>query len=128
MTIFQNLWSRLHGGSQPTLDPIPGIQCIQDDPVHLKTPSEFEHALDEWTRQWGPGNRDQADEQLAAMNRRAETELQRYFGDDALRLVQSAAGKPGNGPLLLAADRLFINFLGRRAAMAVTRKLYSARP
>ena len=126
MTIFPNLWRRIRQDSRHSADLTP-VDTLPD-PLHLTTIAELENVLDGWTRQWAPGERDQPDAQLAAMSRRAETELRRFFGQDALNLVQSTAGQPGKGPLLLAADRLFVNFLGRRAAMAVTRKLYSARP
>jgi hypothetical protein len=84
--------------------------------------------LDVWTR-WGKrteGN--ESDEQLAVVCGRVETELERFFGQDGLQHVQSASCKSGNATILLAADRLFVAFLGRRAAMAVTRKLYSDLP
>jgi hypothetical protein len=122
---FKNLWKRVRPSDSTEIAPPTGE--VLPDPAHLTNIAELERALDGWTRHWAPGEREQPDAQLSAMSRRAETELRTFFGQDALQLVRSTAGQPGKGPLLLAADRLFVNFLGRRAAMAVTRKLYSAR-
>ncbi len=122
---LKKIWERLRPGDSPCIEP--STAEVPSDPAHMVNLAEMERALDGWTRHWAPRERDQPDAQLAAMSRRAETDLRIFFGQDALQLVRSAAGQPGKGPLLLAADRLFVNFLGRRAAMAVTRKLYLAR-
>lgn len=62
---------------------------------------------------------------LAGAGKRVEAEVQRFFGAEALRGVQSAASASGSGTIVFAADRLLVTFLGRSAAMAITRKLYS---
>jgi hypothetical protein len=84
--------------------------------------------LNVWTR-WGTRDEpNESDEELAVVGGRVETELRRFFGQDALQHVRSTSRKSGSGTVLFDADRLFVAFLGRRAAMAVTRKLYSDFP
>jgi hypothetical protein len=100
----------------PPLDRVDGIQL---------TAIELERVLGVWTR-LVQSEGDESDEQRAVVGRRVEKELQTYFGRDALRRVQATHGDcGGGGNMLLAADRLFVAFLGTRAAMAVTRKLHS---
>ena len=60
----------------------------------------------------------------AKLGQRAEAEVQRFFGGEAVRGIQSTASASENGTTVFAADRLLVTFLGRSAAMAITRKLY----
>jgi len=100
---------------------------LPDEPDTPLTPvAELERVLGVWTRWWMRGQGDEPDEQLALAGERAEAELQRFFGQRALQRVQAACSASSDGgTMLLAADRLFVAFLGTRAAMALTRKLYS---
>ena len=61
----------------------------------------------------------------AKIGKRAEAEVQRFFGEEALRRMQAATATSETGTIVFAADRLLVTFLGRSAAMAITRKLYS---
>ena len=117
MTWWARLWGRLRlRPVAPHLEPVGGIRL---------TATELERVLSVWTR-LVQSERDESDEQLAVVSRRVEKEVQTYFGQDALQRVQATRGKSGGGGnILLAADRLFVAFLGTRAAMAVTRKLHS---
>ena len=90
--------------------------------------TEIDRALEAWTRWWTRSEGDERDDQLIAVRRRAEKEVQKFFGKKMLRSVQLAGPRTREADLLLAADRLFVIFLGRRAAMAVTRKVYSNLP
>jgi hypothetical protein len=119
MTWLARLWGRLLQRPHPMeLPPVPvdGIQL---------TAAELERVMGVWTRWWAQSEGDESDEQLAVMGRRVEKELQTYFGQDTWQRVQATKGNGGGGTILLAADQLFVAFLGTRAAMAVTRKLYS---
>ena len=117
MTWLARLWGRLQSRPvDPPLEPVDGIQL---------TATELERVLGVWTR-LVQSERDESDEQLAVVGQRVEKELQTYFGQDTLQRVQATRGNSGSGGnILLAADRLFVAFLGTRAAMAVTRKLQS---
>ncbi len=86
------------------------------EPLELSALAELERKLDILT---GEGS------SQAALGKRAEAEVERFFGDAALHDMQSAATGSGDATIVLAADRLLVTFLGRRAAMAITRKLYS---
>jgi|SRR5579871_1737879 len=55
---------------------------------------------------------------------RAELEVHRFFGAPAVHRIRSVAEAAENGATVVAADRLLVTFLGRSAAMAITRKLY----
>jgi hypothetical protein len=94
------------------------------DDIQL-TAAKLERALGVWTRLL-QSEGDESDEQLAVVGPRVEKELQTYFGQDTVQRFQATRGDSGSGGnILLAADRLFVAFLGTRAAMALTRKLYS---
>ncbi len=119
MTRLARLWAklprRLRSVELPP-EPVNGIQL---------TAAELERALGVWTR-LVRSESDESDKQLAVVRRRVEKELQTYFGQDTLERVRANRRDRGSGEnILLAADRLFVAFLGTRAAMAVTRKLYS---
>ena len=86
------------------------------EPLELSALADLERKLDVLTRGGSP---------RAKIGERAEVEVERFFGEEALRGIQSAAGTSGNGTTVFAADRLLVTFLGRSAAMAITRKLYS---
>ncbi len=118
MIRFARLWERRRRRPCPAELPSERLDGI------LLTPAELERVLGVWTR-LVQNEGDEFDEQLAVMGRRVEKELQTYFGQDTLQRVQANPGvSGGGGTMLLAADRLFVAFLGTRAAMAVTRKLY----
>lgn len=126
MTIFRKLWVRLRRRStdcveQQTPDRLP-------EPLEQTALAGLESTLDLWTRWAKRSEPNEVDPQLAAASLRAEKELRRFFGLRALRVVQSRSGESGGGTIVFNADRLFVAYLGRRAAMAVTRKLYSNRP
>jgi hypothetical protein len=120
MTWLARLWGRLQRPRtvDPLLERVDGIQL---------TATELERVLGVWTRlvKSEGDESDESDEQRAVVGQRVEKELQTYFGQGALQRVQATLGSSGGGNILLAADRLFVAFLGTRAAMAVTRKLYS---
>lgn len=111
--------ARLRGKrlQQPHLpEPVDGIRL---------TAAELERVLGVWTR-LVQSDGDESDEQQAVLGQRVEKELQTFFGQDALQRLQVTRGDCGSGGnILLAADRLFVAFMGTRAAMAVTRKLYT---
>jgi hypothetical protein len=119
MTRFAGLWARLLRRPLPVElppEPVDGIPL---------TAAELERALGVWTR-LVRSEGDESDKPLAVVGPRVEKELQTYFGQDTLQLVRATRRDSGSGEnILLAADRLFVAFLGTRAAMAVTRKLYS---
>ncbi len=86
--------------------------------------ADLEQRLEVWAR-WGtPRESHEPSKEFAIVSQRVEEELQRIFGQEALRGIQSTC-QSSNGTIVFAADRLFVEFLGRSAAMAVTRKLYS---
>ncbi len=64
---------------------------------------------------------DERSEQVR-VNRRVRGELHRYFGADTVGRLQSES-RSGRDTLLRAADRLFVAFLGRRAATAIAPRL-----
>jgi hypothetical protein len=119
MTWWGRQWGMLLQRSRPVDPPLERVDGIQ------LTATELERVLGIWTRLvQSKGN--ESDEQRAVLERRVEQELQTYFGQDTLQRVRAICGDSGSGgTMLLAADRLFVVFLGTRAAMAVTRKLYS---
>lgn len=121
MTWLDRFWARRQTSVLPA--PVPE----QPDDVPLTSTAELERLLGVWTRWWTRSRNDESDEQLALVGQRVEAELLRFFGQDALQRVQVACGgaSDGGGTIRLAADRLFVAFLGTRAAMALTRKLYS---
>jgi hypothetical protein len=84
--------------------------------VELSALAGLERRLDVLTRGGSAGD---------SVGKRAEVEVQRFFGREALQGILSASGNSGNGATVFAADRLLVTFLGRRAAMAITRKLYA---
>jgi len=96
----------------PDLSPPEGLP----EPLEVSVLADLERKLDFLTRAGTP---------QAKIGKRAEAEVQRFFGGEALRGVQSAASTYENGTIVFAADRLLVIFLGRSAAMAITRKLYS---
>lgn len=124
MTWMQRLRARLEQ-RRATAAPAP----LPDEPdgVTLTSPAELERLLTVWTRRWTRSRGKESDAQWGVARARVEAELRRFFGQGTLQRVQGACrGAPGGGgSLLLAADRLFVAFLGTRATMAVTRKLYS---
>lgn len=110
---------------RPSSAAVPPKRVSLSDPLDLAGFAQLERTLDVWTR-WGKrGEPAESDEKLAVVDPRVAAELQKFFGQNGLRHVESASCKSGSGTILFAADRLFVAFLGRRAAMAVTRKLYS---
>ncbi len=86
------------------------------EPLELSALADLERKLDVLTRGGSPQTN---------IGKRAEAEVQRFFGGEALRGMQSAASTSEDGTIVFAADRLLVTFLGRSAAMAITRKLYS---
>jgi len=123
MTWLHRVWVRLR--RRPT-SALAAPAPEQPDAGPLTSPAELERVLGVWTRWWTRGQCEEFDEQLALAGQRVEGELLRFFGQDALQRVQGACGaSSGSGTILLTADRWFVAFLGTRAAMAVTRKLYS---
>jgi hypothetical protein len=88
----------------------------------------LEGKLDVWTRWAKRSERDEPDRELAAASLRAEKELRRFLGAHALKTVQSWSGESCSGNIVFMADRLFVAFLGRRAAMAITRKVSDGCP
>lgn len=59
------------------------------------------------------------------VGKRIEADLRRFFGEKIWQGMPSGTASSGSGAMVLAADRLFVAFLGRSAGMAITRKLYS---
>lgn len=94
-------------------------------PIVSSALAELERSLDVWTMRETEREVPGPSKELAVVGQRVEAELGRFFGRDALRHIQPNAGETINGTGILFADRLFVAFLGRSAAMAVTRKLYS---
>ena len=121
MRQLRSLWPRLAG--RPSVAAVPPNHDSLSEPLDLAGLAELERKLATWTR-WGKLG-EPTDEQLAVVVRRVATEMVRFFGQKGWRHVEPASGKSGKGTIPFAADRLFVAFLGRRAAMAVTRKLYS---
>lgn len=133
MIPLRSLWARLRRrrGIAPRDRRVDPPAPDHSEPLELRSFAEFaelERALDVWTRWWTRAEGDEPDEQLAVVGHRLETELQKFFGQETSERVQKAFAEYGRGTTLLAADRLFVAFLGRRAAMAVTRKIYSDLP
>ncbi len=123
MRRLRSLWAR--PARRPAVPVVPPRHGSPSEPPELAGLAQLERMLDVWTR-WGKGGEpNESDEQLAVVGPRVAMEMQKFFGQNGLRHVESASGKSGGGAILFAADRLFVAFLGRRAAMAVTRKLYS---
>jgi hypothetical protein len=119
---LRSLWARL--ARRHSAAAVPPNHDSLSEPVDLAGFAQLERKLDTWAR-WGRrGESTESDEQLAVVVPRVANEVERFFGQNGLRHVEPASGKSG-GTMLFAADRLFVAFLGRRAAMAVTRKLYS---
>jgi hypothetical protein len=94
-------------------------------PIVSSALAELERSLDIWTMRKTEREVPEPSKELAVVGQRVEAELGRFFGRDALRHIQPNASESINGTGILFADRLFVAFLGRSAAMAVTRKLYS---
>jgi hypothetical protein len=118
MIRLPRLWGRQRRRPRPVELPSERVDGI------LLTDAELERVLGVWTRSV-QNEGGESDEQLAVVGRRVQKELQTYFGQDTLQRVQATLGNSGGGgSILLAADRLFVAFLGTRAAMAITRKLY----
>lgn len=93
-------------------------------PIASSALADLERNLDIWVRERKREGLEPSKE-LAIVGQRVEKELQRFFGHEVLQRISSTAGESVNGRDILFADRLFVAFLGRSAAMAVTRKLYS---
>lgn len=85
----------------------------------------MEITLEQWTEWWKCTDETKSNERLGLAVQRAESELERYFGLSVLKYVKSSTAKSGPGREIFAADRLFEAFLGKRAAIAMTRKLFS---
>jgi hypothetical protein len=118
------LWVRLRrrqisAGTEPASE--------SPDAAPLTSAAELERVLGAWVRWWTRSRADESDQDLVQAGQRVEAELVRFFGQDTLQRVQGACcgASPGGGTIFLTADRLFVAFLGTRAAMAVTRKVYS---
>jgi hypothetical protein len=94
----------------------PSLPESLTEPLELSALADLERKLDVLTGGGSPQTR---------IGKRAEAEVQRFFGGEALRGMQCAASTSENGTIVFAADRLLVTFLGRSAAMAITRKLYS---
>ncbi len=94
-------------------------------PIASAALADLKRSLDLWTVLARERETREPSKELAVVGQRVEGEVRRFFGREALRRIQPSAGEPVNGTGILFADRLFVAFLGRRAAMAVTRKLYS---
>ena len=122
MTALLKLWTRFLRRQSPAADSLPA----GDDSVRSAAISELERVMDVWSSWWTGTESQKPDEQLAVASRHVDTALQTFFGEQALLRLRAAPGQPSSaGTILLAADRLFVALLGRRAAMAVTRKVYS---
>jgi hypothetical protein len=85
--------------------------------------SRMENTLNQWIDWWRGAGEKESGERVAA--RRAENELEHYFGSRALAHLKAATAGSDERSIVFAADRLFEAFLGKRAAMALTRRLYS---
>jgi hypothetical protein len=94
-------------------------------PIALSALADLERNLDIWAARERKRDGSEPSKELAVVGQRVEKELQRFFGHEVLQRLSSTAGESVNGRGILFADRLFVAFLGRSAAMAVTRKLYS---
>ena len=122
MTALLNVWARfLRRPAAAT-----NLRPAGADAVRSAAISELERVMDVWSCWWTGTENHKPDEQLAVASRHVDTALQTFFGQQALRDLRASSGISGSsGTILLAADRLFVTLLGRRAAMAVTRKVYS---
>jgi hypothetical protein len=123
VTTLRKLWASVR--RQATNDVERRTPDKLPEPLAQTVLTGLEGKLDVWTRWAKRSERNALDIELAAASLRAERELQRFFGPRALRSVQSRSGESGSGTTVFTADRLFVAFLGRRAAMAITRKLSS---
>jgi len=94
-------------------------------PIASAALADLKRSLDMWTVLARERETREPSKELAIVGPRVEEELRRFFGRKALQRIQSSAGEPVDGTVILSADRLFVAFLGRSAAMAITRKLYS---
>ena len=114
------------GSHSPDLTP-PQSSPVESllGPLELSAFSELERKLDILTRSNPRPAGMATDDTQAWAGKRVEAEVQRYFGSEALQGIQSTANALGHGTIAFTADRLLVTFLGRSAAMAVTRKLYS---
>ena len=122
MTALLNLWARFLRRPSAFADSFPAGA----DGVRKAAISELERVMDVWSSWWTGTEHHKPDEQLAVANRCVDTALQTFFGQQALLRLRASSGASGSsGRILLTADRLFVALLGRRAAMAVTRKVYS---
>lgn len=121
MTALLNLWTRFWRRPSAAADSCPA----GDDGIRSAAISELERVMDVWSC-WWTGTEHHPDERLAVASRRVDTALQTFFGRQALLRLRASPGPSGSGgTILLVADRLFVALLGRRAAMAVSRKVYS---
>jgi len=122
MTRLQKLWPRILLQPNHAVAPLP----TKADAVQLAARTELERVLGRWTRWCEPKESGASDEHLAIAGRRVDKALRTFFGQQAVLSIRAASDpSSGGGKILLSADRLFVAFLGRRAAMAVTRKIYS---
>ncbi len=118
----QKLWARILRQPNEAVAPL----SDKADAVQVAARTELERVLGIWTRWWERNESDGSDEQLASSVRRMDAALRTFLGQQALLRVRAASDPcGGRGRSLLAGDRLLVAFLGRRAAMAVTRKVYS---
>jgi len=126
VTTLRKLWASVR--RQATSDVERRTPDRLPEPLDQTVLAGLESKLDLWTR-WAEGSeRKEPDTELATASLRAEKELRRLFGARALQAVQSGSEEFGSGNTVFRADRLFVAFLGRRAAMAITRKLSSKLP
>jgi len=121
MTAPLNLLTRFLRRQSPAADSLPAGA----DSVRSAAISELKRVMDVSSSWWTETEGQKPDGQLAVASRHVDEALQTFFGEQALLRLRAAPGPSGGGTILLAADRLFVALLGRRAAMAVTRKVYS---
>ena len=122
MTALLNLWARILRRPSAAADSRPAGA----DSVRTAAMSELERVMDVWSGWWTGAEHPKPDERLAVASRHVDTALQTFFGEEALLRLRASSKLSGStGTILLSADRLFVALLGRRAAMAVTRKVYS---
>jgi hypothetical protein len=112
---LRDLWTRPWRRSVLTPADQFSPECMQEA-VELSALAGLERKLDVLTRGGAAG---------ASFGQRAEVEVERFFGGEAVRGIRSAAGNSEADTTVFAADRLLVTFLGRSAAMAITRKLYA---
>jgi hypothetical protein len=122
MTALPNMWARFLRRPAAATNSRPAGA----DAVRLAAISELERVMDVWSCWWTGTENHKSDEQLAVASRHVDTALQTFFGQEALLRLRASSNLSGSsGTILLTADRLFVALIGRRAAMAVTRKVYS---